>query len=177
MRGPHVSPRYADDPDSTHKNKVADPAGGVWHRLGDAGYLDDEGRLWCAGRVGHRIELATGPMFPLLCEPIFDAHPRVRRSGLVGVRDHDGVTTPVICVELTDGATRGADLAALRDELLARAARHPTARQVRHLLFHPRLPVDPRHNSKIERPALARWATGHLPRERRRAERTLVSVA
>ncbi len=177
VRGPHVSPRYAEDPDSTHKNKVADPAGGVWHRLGDAGYVDDEGRLWCAGRVGHRIELATGPLFPLLCEPIFDAHPRVRRSGLVGVRDHDGTMTPVICVELTDGATRGADLAVLRDELLARAARHPAARQVRHLLFHSRLPVDPRHNSKIERPTLARWAAGHLPRERRRAERTLVSVA
>ncbi len=161
VRGPHVSASYADDPESTRKNKVADLDGGVWHRLGDAGYLDAGGRVWCCGRVGHRLALASGPMFPLMCEPIFDAHRRVRRSGLVGVG-----TTPVICVELIDGATRGGDLEALRAELLALAAAHPSTRAIRHVLFHARLPVDPRHNSKIERPALARWATNHLPRER-----------
>jgi olefin beta-lactone synthetase len=103
-------------------------------------------------------------MFPLQCEPIFDAHPRVRRSGLVGVETAAGMI-PVVCVELLDGATRGPDLEALRDELLGRAASHPTTSQIRHILFHRRLPVDPRHNSKIERPALARWAAAALPRE------------
>ena len=152
VRGPHVSPRYADDLESTRKNKIAD-GDRIWHRLGDAGYLDERGRLWCCGRVGHRLALAGGPLFPLLCEPIFDAHPRVRRSGLVGVG-----RTPVICVELIDGATRGPELDRLRAELLERAAQHPATRRIRHLLFHPCLPVDPRHNSKIERPALARWA-------------------
>ena len=147
VRGPHLSPRYADDSDSTRKNKIA----GGWHRLGDAGYLDASGRLWCCGRVGHRV----GDLFPLQCEPIFDAHPRVRRSGLVAAGQ-----TPVICVELLDGRTR--NLAALRDELLARAQSHATTRSIRHLLFHPRLPVDPRHDSKIERPTLARWAAAAL---------------
>jgi acyl-CoA synthetase (AMP-forming)/AMP-acid ligase II len=177
VRGPHVSPEYADDRESTAKNKIIDADGGVWHRLGDAGYLDDRGRVWCCGRVGHRLELASGRMFPLLCEPIFDAHPRVRRSGLVGVRTSTAIT-PVICVELIDGRTRGRDLAVLRDELLAIAARHPTTSQIRHVLFHPRLPVDPRHNSKIERPTLSRWAASQLPREqRRRAVRQLAAVA
>lgn len=161
VRGPHVSPAYADDPESTAKNKIAGDGGTVWHRLGDAGYLDDRGRLWCCGRVGHRIELASGPMFPLLCEPIFDAHPRVRRSGLVGVRIGDTVT-PVICVELVDGATRGAAVDAIRAELLELAAARPATSGIRHVLFRSRLPVDPRHNSKIERPALARWATRRL---------------
>jgi acyl-coenzyme A synthetase/AMP-(fatty) acid ligase len=156
VRGPHVSPRYADDHESTRKNKIGD-GDGVWHRLGDAGYLDARGRLWCCGRVGHRLELASGRLFPLQCEPIFDAHPRVRRSGLVGVGK-----TPVICVELIDGATRGPELDALRTELFERAAQNPATRRIRHLLFHPRLPVDPRHNSKIERPALARWAAASL---------------
>lgn len=166
VRGPHVSPEYADDRASTLANKIVDVDGGVWHRLGDAGYLDGQGRLWCCGRVGHRLELATGPMFPLLCEPIFDAHPRVRRSGLVSVSTPAGVV-PVICVELAVATTDGAELATLRDELLARAANHTTTRRVRHVLFHPRLPVDARHNSKIERPLLARWAAQQLPRERR----------
>lgn len=162
VRGPHVSPEYADDPDSTRKNKIA----GGWHRLGDAGYLDEQGRLWCCGRLGHRLELADGPLFPLMCEPIFDAHPRVRRSGLVGVLVGPGIV-PVICVELVDGATRGTDLAGLRHELLALAASRPLTRPIRHVLFHTRLPVDPRHNSKIERPALARWAVRQLPPRRR----------
>jgi acyl-CoA synthetase (AMP-forming)/AMP-acid ligase II len=161
FRGPHVSTSYADDPASTAKNKIAGDDGTVWHRLGDAGYLDETGRLWCAGRVGHRLPLASGPMFPLLCEPIFDAHPRVRRSGLVGVRTGDTLT-PVICVELVDGATRGAAVEAIRDELLALAAGNPVTSTIRHVLFCKQLPVDPRHNSKIERPALARWATRHM---------------
>jgi olefin beta-lactone synthetase len=170
VRGPHVSPRYAGDPASTRANKIPDGAGRVWHRLGDAGYLDAEGRLWCGGRVSHRVVLPTGTLYPLMCEPIFDAHPRVQRSALVGVRTaHDLV--PVLCVELIDGRVRGADLAALRTELLAIAAAHATTAAIRHVLFHPRLPVDPRHNSKIERPALARWAASRIPRERRAVPR------
>ena len=167
VRGPHVSPEYADDRASTEKNKIADPAGGVWHRLGDAGYLDRAGRLWCCGRESHRIELANGRLFPLTCEPIFDAHPAVRRSGLVGVRVSDSSphATPVICVEVEDGLR---DLGALREELLAIAAGNPTTRAIRNVLFHSRLPVDPRHNSKIERPELSRWATEHLTRKLRR---------
>lgn len=165
VRGPHVSREYADDRASTLANKVIGRDGGVWHRLGDAGYLDEHGRLWCCGRVGHRLALASGPMFPLLCEPIFDAHPSVRRSGLVGVATPDGIT-PVICVELARRGTGDAELAALRRELLSRASQHETTNRIRHVLFHPRLPVDPRHNSKIERPALATWAARRMARDR-----------
>lgn len=161
VRGPHVSPEYADDRASTEKNKILDRDGGIWHRLGDAGYLDDQGRVWCCGRVGHRLEVAGGRMFPLMCEPIFDAHPRVRRSGLVGVPGPQGVT-PVICVELAGPMPRGKELEALREELLRLAAAHPVTSQIHHVLFRPSLPVDPRHNSKIERPELARWAAAQL---------------
>jgi acyl-CoA synthetase (AMP-forming)/AMP-acid ligase II len=167
VRGPHVSPEYADDRASTVKNKITDADGGVWHRLGDAGYLDDRGRVWCCGRLGHRIELANGRLFPLMCEPMFDAHPRVRRSGLVGVQQADGVT-PVICIELEGPMPSGVQLEALRDELLRLAAANPVTSRIRHVLFHPSLPVDPRHNSKIERPALARWATAQLQGRPRR---------
>jgi olefin beta-lactone synthetase len=176
VRGPHVSPRYADDPESTRKNKVRASDGSIWHRLGDAGYLDASGRLWCCGRISHRIETAHGVLFPLTCEPIFDAHPEVRRSGLVGVRPIATASTmPVICVELRDDSVSPAERAALRDELLAIAASHPQTAHIRHVLFHPRLPVDPRHNSKIERPALARWAATQLRRDKKRTARQLAA--
>lgn len=181
-RGPHISPMYADDVESTRKNKIAGPDGEVWHRLGDAGYLDDQGRVWCCGRLSHRIMLPSGTLYPLMCEPIFDAHPAVRQSGLVGVRvpATSGPLVPVICVELTKSAAQSErELAALREELLELAAAHSTTRGIHHVLFRPRLPVDPRHNSKIERPALARWAARHLPHEAREPavrERTPVVV-
>lgn len=177
VRGSHISPEYADDPESTRKNKIWDANGDVWHRLGDAGYLDGQGRLWVCGRLGHRIITAAGPLFPLMCEPIFDEHPRVRRSGLVGVAVRGERTTvePVICVELIDGATRERDVETIRKELLARAAGHPLTRSIRQVLFRSSLPVDPRHNSKIERPALARWAADQ--RKRQRAVRQLAALA
>lgn len=176
VRGPHVSTCYADDATSTLANKIAD-VDGVWHRLGDAGYLDRSGRLWVCGRVGHRLALSDGPMFPLMCEPIFDAHPDVKRSGLVGVPLGDTVV-PVICIELLDGSTRGPKVDMIRDQLLRLAAAHPTTRAIRAVLFHVRLPVDPRHNSKIERPALARWAAKHLTRlEQQSAVRELAASA
>ncbi len=162
VRGAHVSPEYAGDQASTRRNKIDDGDGGVWHRLGDAGYVDASGRVWCVGRLGHRVDTAAGPMFPLMCEPIFDAHPSVRRTGLVGVPSSAGAMTPVICVELEPG-TRAVDRDALREELLAMASKHAVTSSIQHVLFHSRLPVDPRHNSKIERPALARWAATRVP--------------
>lgn len=81
---------------------------------------------------------------------------------------------PVICVELE---ATGVDRDALREELLALAARHRTTEDVREVLFLDRLPVDPRHQSKIERPKLARWAAEEIERApvrvaRARAART-----
>lgn len=167
VRGAHISQEYADDPASTAKNKIKDDDGAVWHRLGDAGYLDAAGRLWCCGRVGHRLVTASGQLFPLMCEPIFDAHPSVKQSGLVGVPlPGCGMSLPVICIELHEHTSRRrANLARLEQELLEVAAANPVTRSIRHVLFRRRLPVDPRHNSKIERPELASWAAAHLPRE------------
>lgn len=151
IKSPHVSPAYFRDEESTRKNKI-----GAWHRIGDAGYVDEEGRLWVCGRVSQRVRGEGGPMFSLLCEPIFDAHPKVKRSGLVGLPSGQA-ERPVMCVEIAP-EHRGVDRAALRDELLALASTQQTTKDVCEILFIDRLPVDPRHNSKIERGKLARWA-------------------
>jgi acyl-CoA synthetase (AMP-forming)/AMP-acid ligase II len=154
VQSPHISVGYFDDPESTRKNKI-----GAWHRIGDAGYLDDEGRLWVVGRVSQRVHGSQGPLFSLLCEPIFDAHPKVKRSGLVGIAD-GASERAVICVELEPNV----DSAPVREELLALAASHTVTKNVSEVLFIDRLPVDPRHNSKIERPKLAKWAARELGR-------------
>ena len=159
VRGAHVSPEYYLDPESTRKNKVPDPSG-AWHRFGDVGYLDADGRLWVCGRVSQRVRAAGADVFPLQVEPLFDAHPKVRRSGLVGVPGPNG-ELPVLCVEPQPGVGRH-EQARLHEELLALAASSDVTRTIHTVLFIPKLPVDPRHNSKIERPKLAKWAAGQL---------------
>lgn len=156
VKSPHIGSQYLDDPESTRKNKI-----GAWHRIGDAGYVDEQDRLWVVGRVSQRVRGPNGPLFSLLCEPVFDAHADVRRSGLVGV-PNGAFETPVLCVE----ARRGVDLQALRADLLALASRLSTTRDIAEVLFIERLPVDPRHNSKIERPRLARWAASRVGKTR-----------
>jgi predicted signal transduction protein with EAL and GGDEF domain len=66
----------------------------------------------------------------------------------------------VICVELIESPQQTPE--AIRDELLKLAANHDHTRQIRDVLFHPSFPVDIRHNAKIGREALAKWAAGKL---------------
>lgn len=160
VRGKHVSPGYYLDEESGRKNKVPDENGGAWHRFGDTGYIDDSDRLWVCGRVSQRVKADGGPVFPLMCEPVFDAHPKVRRCGLVGVPGEAG-EIPVLCVELEPGF-RDTDKVQLHDELLALAKGAGAAGQIQKIIFMRRLPVDPRHNSKIERPRLAKWAAKRI---------------
>lgn len=152
VKSPHISAGYLDEPESTRKNKIGD-----WHRLGDAGYIDEEGRLWVVGRTGHRVQTARGMLFPLMCEPIFNSHPGVHRSGLVGVPQGPH-KIPVICVHPEPAA----DPEVLRRELLNLAREFSYTREIKTVLFIKHLPVDPRHNSKIDRPRLAKWAEKHM---------------
>jgi acyl-coenzyme A synthetase/AMP-(fatty) acid ligase len=89
---------------------------------------------------------------------VLDRHPAVRRSALVGVGSR-GAQEPVLVVELVPPARLDGDL---RAGLLAHLAAHPRTRTITTLLEHRRLPVDPRHNSKIDREALGRWAAREL---------------
>ena len=64
--------------------------------------------------------------------------------------------TPALVVEVTPAGPAAA--ANLARELRALALRHPHTASIRRFLFHPRFPVDVRHNAKIHRLTLARWA-------------------
>ncbi|MDT7745228.1 MAG: olefin beta-lactone synthetase, partial [Actinomycetota bacterium] len=157
VRGPVVSPAYADRPEATAAAKLWWD-GELAHRTGDLASRDAAGRLWFAGRVAHVVHTADGPLYSVPCEEVLNHHPAVRRTALVGVGpEHD--RTPVAVVEMLDGAPL---TAAVRRELGAIAAADLRTRSITTLLEHPGLPVDPRHNSKIDRPALARWAASEL---------------
>lgn len=155
VRGPVVSRRYADRPDATAATRL-DWDGVPAHRMGDLASRDSDGRLWFAGRVSHVVPTSAGPLYSVPCEEVLNRDPAVRRCALVGLGTA-AVRRPVLVVE---PARDTAPTDALRERLLGVAAADHRTRTIEDVLFHPALPVDPRHNSKIDREALARWATG-----------------
>ncbi len=86
VAGPVVSRSYFRRDEATALAKIADPASGaVWHRMGDVGYRDAQGRIWFCGRKSHRVQTPGGTLFTIPVEGIFNAHPLVARTALVGV--------------------------------------------------------------------------------------------
>lgn len=155
VRGPAVTPRYYQLSDATRLAKIPD-GDTFWHRMGDVGYFDQKGRLWFCGRKAHRVRTDQGDLYTVCCEGIFNQHPAVRRTALVGVGS-PGSQTPVLCVEINRGSA-SVDQNVLTDELLEMGAKNSITQSVRTILFHPQFPVDVRHNAKIFREKLAVWA-------------------
>jgi acyl-coenzyme A synthetase/AMP-(fatty) acid ligase len=160
VQGPVVTAAYYNRPDLTALHKIADVRGGFWHRMGDLGYFDEQGRLWFCGRKSQRVATPAGTLYTIPCEGVFNAHPTVYRTALVGVRRGEAVE-PVLCVERDREAGYVSD-ERLRAELLALGAAWPHTKGIRHVLFHPAFPVDIRHNAKIFREKLAAWAAKRL---------------
>ncbi len=162
VRGPVATREYFRRPDATAMAKIAD-IDGFWHRMGDTGYLDEQGRLWFCGRKAHIVFPASGPMYSVCCEAIFNIHTQVYRSALVGVGNR-GAQRPVIVVEPEPGCFP--ETSAARDrfirELLEEAGKNSLTSEIRTVLFHRSLPVDTRHNVKINRELLAEWAATRI---------------
>jgi olefin beta-lactone synthetase len=152
VQGPWVTRRYFNLDNATRQAKIQDGEN-FWHRMGDVGYLDENYRLWFCGRKSHRVQTAEGTLFTIPCEAIFNTHEKVKRSALVGIGPA-GNQTPVIVIE----AEGTIDPKTLTEELLTLGASHAITQPIRRVLYHPAFPVDIRHNAKIGREQLARWA-------------------
>ena len=147
--GPTVTKSYDALPDATRRSKIQAAEGTVWHRMGDAGYLDDEGRLWFCGRIAERVLTPEGPLYTDCCEGIFNNLPGVNRSALIGL----GIAPrqrPAIVIEPEPGTRFDPQT------VLAEAARHSLTRPIQRVFLCRSFPVDVRHNAKIHRLELAR---------------------
>lgn len=162
VRSPWVTREYFQMEEATRLSKIRDGET-VWHRMGDVGYLDEHGRLWFCGRKNHRVVTRDETLFTIPCEAIYNRHPKVKRSALVGIGPR-GEQEPVIVVELIDPDLGNDDRERTRlfAELMELGGRHPVTQSIRKILFHPSFPVDIRHNAKINRERLAAWAAAHL---------------
>ena len=159
VRAPQASRAYFGDERATEGAKIED-GDAFFHRMGDLGYFDADGRLWFCGRKSQRIVGATKTWFTVQCERVFDAHVDVYRTALVGVT-RAARTVPVVCVELEPAAVHraGTVLGELRE--LARSSSR--TQELTTFVVHPGFPVDVRHNAKIRREELADWVQREHP--------------
>ena len=156
VTGPSCTDSYWKRDNATAMSKFGDEFGNTWHRMGDVGIMDGLGRLWYCGRVSQRIETAEETLYADQCEAIFNQHPDLVRSAVVGVGTK-GRQTPVLCIEVK-GKLSPVDTERVHFDLLQLAQAHGITKSIRTVLFHPGFPVDIRHNSKIGREELAEWA-------------------
>ena len=155
VKGALVSRMYFENPNADALAKIKE-GNEIRHRMGDLGWMDEKGRLWFCGRKSHRVISAAETLYTIPCEAIFNNHPWVFRSALVGVGPRLQ-QRPIIIVELEKTETH-LNHRQLVKELLGMAAANKLTKNIQTVLFHKAFPVDIRHNSKIFREKLAIWA-------------------
>lgn len=117
--------------------------GEVWHRTGDAGRLDAAGRIWLLGRGAARIRRGDRVLYPFAVEAAASTVAAVRRSALALVNGR-----AVLAVEFHERH----DTAAARAQM-ARLLAWAGLDEIRRVA---KVPVDRRHNAKVDYPALGR---------------------
>jgi acyl-CoA synthetase (AMP-forming)/AMP-acid ligase II len=162
VAGPSATDRYFRRDAQTRLAKIrealAEDGERIVHRMGDVGYFDAEGRLWFCGRMSQRVATAERTLHTEQVEPVFNAVAGVRRTALVGVGER-GRQQAWLVVEPAARLDR-AGWRALQAALHARARGAGLDALLAGALHHRKpLPVDIRHNAKIQREALAVWAT------------------
>ena len=144
------------------QHRTAQPA--LWHRSGDVGHFDREGRLWIEGRMVHVITTAKGPVTPVGIEQAVEFLPDVDHAAAVGVGPAG--TQQVVIVVVPTNRPRRPDLAT---SALAEPIRAVVGVDIAAVLILPALPVDRRHNSKVDRARVGKWASSALAGQRMRA--------
>ena len=146
MSGKHVISGYANPVrDRDTKIQVQDT---VWHRTGDAGYFDDAGRLWLLGRCAAALSDYRGTVYPFQVEYAVGAVRGVRRAALI---EKDGDRVLVLETSGREFRSNCAD-----------AAKCVARFEIDRIVTVHRIPVDRRHDAKVDYPALAQLLDGRL---------------
>jgi acyl-CoA synthetase (AMP-forming)/AMP-acid ligase II len=159
VAGDLVTRQYFEKPEVDAVAKIEDKVF-FWHRMGDVGWKDSRGRIWFCGRKSHRVVTKENTLFTIPCEAIFNNHPQVFRSALVGIGSRNQ-QKPVICIDLKR-SRHHLNKKTIKKELFELAKQNELTKDIKSILFHKSFPVDIRHNSKIFREKLAIWAKKKL---------------
>ena len=181
VRGPVVTTEYVTRVEANERAKVFDDAcplravgvapdhamPGFWHRMGDVGYLDQQDRFWFCGRMSQRVTIDSTngqrTLFTIPCEAIFNRHPDVFRSAVVGIGGSQKRRAAIVIEPHPGRMPRGRKsreqlVTQLRE--LGQTTDH--TKGIEEILIRKSLPVDVRHNVKINREQLAVWVAKKL---------------
>ncbi len=163
VKGAVVTEAYSDDVRATAKAKIYEYRGAFngdcklcWHRMGDLGYFDEEGRLWFCGRKTHKVIVGESVYYSVQVEGIFNALASVWRTALVAnYQKGSGMAELTLAVELEPEESTSFSVIKESLDRLSKTYNIP----IKHFLHHKApFPVDRRHNAKIDRSQIARWA-------------------
>jgi acyl-CoA synthetase (AMP-forming)/AMP-acid ligase II len=158
VTGPSVTKMYDKLPDATAAAKIIADDGTVWHRMGDLGYIDENGYIWFCGRKAERVVGDEGQYWLTdCCEAIFNQHARVFRSALIGLGLR-GDQKPAIVIEPEEGEwpKNDKERSVFIESLVQMAQSNKMTASIKHFYFYEKFPVDVRHNAKIHRLTLAK---------------------
>lgn len=129
VSGAHVLRGYLDGAgDEETKIQVDDQ---VWHRTGDAGCVDAEGRVWLLGRCAEKLPDRGGPVYPFAIEcALREIYPGIRTAAI----NWQNQRTLVLGKKCDSPEIRKSA------ELLG----------IEQLVFLDSLPLDRRHQAKID---------------------------
>lgn len=145
VAGDHVCRDYYNNESATRENKIIDSTGRLWHRMGDTGYFDEEGRFWLAGRVHSTIRQNGKLIHPQLVEQAARRQwSAIEQVAAMGYDSESGAHLVAVVIFSSEPMTNR-----VKDfikQALEKAG-YPCDRIIQSKV---RLPVDPRHNSKID---------------------------
>jgi len=187
VKGAVVTQEYFEMPEQTRKAKIYEAqTHNVWHRIGDMGYFDASGRLWFCGRKAHRVVMKGGRVLYSVCvEQIFeralstqlfiedDSSMAPNRCALVGVGPPDRQDAAIVFEDfkiklLFSPAISYVERGVAKENFQAWWLSDPMAKHIKEILPYPQpFPVDIRHNAKINREELGRWAEKQLAMRQR----------
>lgn len=150
VAGEHVCRVYYNNPDAFKKSKIRDHNDIVWHRTGDLGRLDENGNIWIVGRIHNAIERDGQYLFPVQAEVVLKRQPFTRLAAYLGVPDEKlGEKTVCVIAPKDNADIKNGKLCTEREAEIRRVM-DKNGIPVDQVIFHPDIPMDLRHRSKVE---------------------------
>lgn len=165
VHSPMTSPSYHLREDETKHSKFLDKEGRLWHRMGDLGYKDGQGRLWFCGRKSHLVKIKRDEQDIQLMptdpwENYFTSHYPQQKFALIKVNTQEaGLVMEKEKALFNDHQSK----AQLLKQIQNLCRKQIEKGEIRHVYLCPKFPVDTRHNIKIDRLLLSSWANQSHP--------------
>ena len=163
VSGHHVLKQYIDNPEANRENKIprkgVEATKSVWHRTGDCGYQDQEGRLWLSGRIKDVLNVNGQAIQPFPVEQKLDQENSIKRAAII---QHDGQI--ILFVQTLDNPNKSE----LIQRITSIVATYFSVAGITNIQYieMANMPVDGRHNSKIDRPFLRDYLSKNMTKTR-----------